>query len=621
MGLAPARGTLTLTVRRAEYEDEYVGDGDPSTYCVFWVLEPTRRRRRRTVVARRTMNAEWHQTFALDDTSAEAKAVIDVWREREGGEDEYFGKVTLPVAQLRATGEAAWYELVQGKLELSASFTRDTSPDQPALSSDEEEHAPRQLVSDLPSTAAPAPRSPAALAPARGEVDEVEAYEEDFEDEPPQPRTGRRLQPADLDANDEGAGVEYYEYTHRGGDGKGPKENQDSLFSVRIDARNYVWGVLDGHGHDNGKVASEAARDSLRAFFEARHNFARLRSEPQATMEEAFAQANEAVRVAILAQPGVFERDGQIVQQMEVDEFCPLGYDVVDGGTTATVAALVDGRTLVVAAVGDSCGVLATCPGGRLSARELIREHSALNKEDYELVGGGGCQFVYEYPDMYEQGHLHVWEKGPNVRAAEGRTRGAKLREAGLRGGGGSGGRTEAGGTALTSQGWAVASAQARAPFQAACWLHPLRCSPLRYALPYLAPLRCAARRSCRVPAPCVCLACTCACLRLAGRGCAQPGVDQSRRQLWPGLQDRARRPRRLPPHAGGEPTGRMAVPAPPRPHSQEPRAPRPARHLCCRLGRTRTSRKCRWRSRARSATFTTSTSACCTRQRSSCST
>lgn len=182
---------------------------------------------------------------------------------------------------------------------------------------------------------------------------------------------------------------------------------------MRLDEDNQVWGVLDGHGHDNGRIAAETARDSFKAFFGERANFARLRADADATMTDAFARANRAVREAILAQPSVFERDGQLVM---ADEASPLGYDVVDGGTTATLAVLLDRRTLVVAAVGDSCGVLATCSHGRVSARELVPEHSALNKSEYEQIGGGGCDFVYEYPDMYEQGHLPVWELGSKVR-------------------------------------------------------------------------------------------------------------------------------------------------------------------------------------------------------------
>ena len=56
---------------------------------------------------------------------------------------------------------------------------------------------------------------------------------------------------------------------------------------------------------------------------------------------------------------------------MEVDEEeWPLGYDAVDGGSTASVAAIIDGKTLVYAAVGDSAGLLAI-PGGGARGNEV----------------------------------------------------------------------------------------------------------------------------------------------------------------------------------------------------------------------------------------------------------
>ena len=51
---------------------------------------------------------------------------------------------------------------------------------------------------------------------------------------------------------------------------------------------------------------------------------------------------------------------------MEVDEEdWPGGYDAVDGGATASVAVVLDGRTLIYGAVGDSAGLLAVPAAAR----------------------------------------------------------------------------------------------------------------------------------------------------------------------------------------------------------------------------------------------------------------
>ena len=58
----------------------------------------------------------------------------------------------------------------------------------------------------------------------------------------------------------------------------------------------------------------------------------------------------------------------------------------MDGGSTASVAAIIDGSTLVYAAVGDSCslfGVPAPTRGGTPTTIELIPEHSPTNAQEW----------------------------------------------------------------------------------------------------------------------------------------------------------------------------------------------------------------------------------------------
>ncbi len=91
-----------------------------------------------------------------------------------------------------------------------------------------------------------------------------------------------------------------------------------------------------------------------------------------------------------------------------------LGHDAADGGTTASVAALVDGRTLVYATVGDSCGVLAVPPsegkrvsegGGSMGVTvdELVAEHSPTNLREFtSRLCHTGVHVVYDHPDMFD---------------------------------------------------------------------------------------------------------------------------------------------------------------------------------------------------------------------------
>ena len=75
--------------------------------------------------------------------------------------------------------------------------------------------------------------------------------------------------------------------------------------------------------------------------------------------------------------------------------------DAADGGTTATVIALLNGATLVHAQVGDSSALLGgTLADGEVTFEELMEEHSATNASEYERVVTSGprgklMQFVY----------------------------------------------------------------------------------------------------------------------------------------------------------------------------------------------------------------------------------
>ena len=170
---------------------------------------------------------------------------------------------------------------------------------------------------------APPPRQPSAAAvvpppaAAADEIEEVEAYTDDddeFEpDSPPKPppaavaATAAASAARGAPAGARPAAIEYWEYTHRGGTGNGPKENQDTHFTIKIDEDNWLFAVLDGHGGDNGRIASQAASRAMQDYL--RPNFQRLHTEPEAVMKKAFELAHTAIYDAIKRQPDTFEKD------------------------------------------------------------------------------------------------------------------------------------------------------------------------------------------------------------------------------------------------------------------------------------------------------------------------
>jgi serine/threonine protein phosphatase PrpC len=212
-------------------------------------------------------------------------------------------------------------------------------------------------------------------------------------------------------------------YTHPGGSKPLDAKNQDTYFHLAIDDHNQVFGVLDGHGSENGTLVAEVASGAIKAYL-AEH-FNRLRTEPEAVFATAFERAHEAARQAVL-ESALPDENFKVVEGVVVDEWegedDQMHLDAVDGGTTATVIALVDGSTLVHAQVGDSSALLGGVARGgerasdgdgpRVIFSELMEEHSATNVLEYQRVLSSGprssmLRFTYDVPDALEDEGAH----------------------------------------------------------------------------------------------------------------------------------------------------------------------------------------------------------------------
>jgi len=220
-------------------------------------------------------------------------------------------------------------------------------------------------------------------------------------------------------------------FTHEGGGGGTGKENQDCFFVAQPSSEVAIFGVLDGHGKKYGQLAALAAAESLRDHLCAQSDA--LLSDARATLVAAFAAAHEAVRQAMLEENPQMRcvrgnaPDGEFLLDYEQTGSGGV-WDAADGGTTAVVAVLLRGSTLVVASVGDSPALLlGRSSTGSPRHRELIDEHSATHAAEFERIcafatkqncAGSKLRFVYDCPDgemidifKQEDGHAVVDEE------------------------------------------------------------------------------------------------------------------------------------------------------------------------------------------------------------------
>ena len=295
-------------------------------------------------------------------------------------------EVTLPQKMPQKSPQKSPRTVARGQLKAQEQayddddFEDDFEDDEELM--EEETTTPPAPAPPAPARAPPAP-APAPPAPAPAKAPTPAAT-------PPPPAPARFRPP------------EFIEYTDRGGSGK---ENQDAYFVHRFDEKNAVLGVFDGHGPDHGKVAAWAAARAVKNFLI--EHFTALATDPEGTMTRCFEHAHKSVFQAISSQPGVRVHQGLLVIDVDEEDW-PLGYDAADGGTTASVAALLDGRTLVYAAAGDSCSVLGvpSGKGGGPAAKkvtELVPEHSPTNMHDWvTYLQGTGVHCVFDHEAMFD---------------------------------------------------------------------------------------------------------------------------------------------------------------------------------------------------------------------------
>lgn len=151
----------------------------------------------------------------------------------------------------------------------------------------------------------------------------------------------------------------YYRWQVGGGtDIGGSRENQDDFFvwESRVNGI-MILCVLDGHGREVGKLASEAGRASLEQYFD--ENGLYLYTDPYKVLVEAFDRAHSYIKSRFAER---LESVGWEVKEAEEGYFVKRKpnsstWYCVHGGTSCSIVAIV-GSKVYCANVGDSSGLL-----------------------------------------------------------------------------------------------------------------------------------------------------------------------------------------------------------------------------------------------------------------------
>ena len=138
----------------------------------------------------------------------------------------------------------------------------------------------------------------------------------------------------------------------------GGRENQDDFFIFqKPEEKITVVAILDGHGIENGKLASKCARDFLTTYFET--NYLLLKTNPYETLVHAYSEMHNNLRECFKQSLTnndykVMEtRDGYLLKRYTDNH----QWQSLRGGTTCTIIAIID-NMLYSSNVGDSTATL-----------------------------------------------------------------------------------------------------------------------------------------------------------------------------------------------------------------------------------------------------------------------
>ena len=316
-----------------------------------------------------------------------ARAPVEVWQEEVSEELTEQDNLLVHEMVARACQAAA-----EAQEEVEARTVAQAAAEAEARAKTEAKaRAAAQAEARAREVVAPASSKPVAKAP----TEEETAKWLDSLDRPQPPLdVGEQGEFAGSSTADDGSEVgvrcRFASVSHIGGSGKNrQKENQDAMFVVRGE-RTMVWGVLDGHGPDNGRLAAHGGVRAFKAWF-AEHEV-ELESDPQVAMTSAFRAAHDAIRQLMVTR---YERQGEPLKTTAGGYLVGEEGEPVDGGATATLAALVHGHLLVIANVGDSDALLGgKLPDGTIGFEQLCADHSPTSADEFVRVQRFGAQQV-----------------------------------------------------------------------------------------------------------------------------------------------------------------------------------------------------------------------------------
>jgi serine/threonine protein phosphatase PrpC len=215
----------------------------------------------------------------------------------------------------------------------------------------------------------------------------------------------------------------------------GGSDNQDQYSILYFEFNGHsirILIILDGHGGKNGRFVAEIAKTFLEKYFS--ENLLLLLENTPECLNIVYTLINEEIRKSLKEKT---LKENRIVE--EVDGYLTSGYNsyshsLISGGTTCTIAVIIDNIHMYVSNVGDSDAILFTT--SNISSKvitdvkddainfQIVQNenisnvhvctgnHSAENIHEFDRVRKNFTPYlIFEYDKYYPKGYFDIYEK------------------------------------------------------------------------------------------------------------------------------------------------------------------------------------------------------------------
>jgi len=208
----------------------------------------------------------------------------------------------------------------------------------------------------------------------------------------------------------------------------GGRENQDEFSIFRLECNGHsivILMILDGHGQ-NGKFVAITAKETFQKYFS--ENIQYLVENTEECLNSAYSFTDKEIKNALERK---YQNENKNVKR--VDGYLTTGTNypsLISGGTTCTIAVIIDNIHLYISNVGDSDAIIISNTNNNISSEIITGDHSPDNIDEFKRVTGEftPClNFQYDklpsnskgYVDIYikdDDGNYHITGKGNYIK-------------------------------------------------------------------------------------------------------------------------------------------------------------------------------------------------------------